>query len=412
MNQLCITALTSLLLASTSLSKVYFEERFDYTEGSKDWLKKWSIPSKFGQKADGNPIELGNWEVTKGAFWADEKINRGLQTKENMHFYAATSKLATPFNNKDKTLVFQFTVKHEQILDCGGGYLKLLANDIDVDSFNGDSPYYLMFGPDVCGNTRRIHCILSYKGKNYLIKKEIAPITDKLTHLYTFVLKPDQSYEILVDNASMAAGTLFEDWDILPPQKIADPEAKKPEDWVEEEFIIDAEDKKPADWDSIPEFIEDEEATKPEEWDDDIDGKWSPPMILNPEYRGEWSPRNIKNPEYKGVWSAPLIDNPEFKPDHKLYEMKNIGHIAFDLWQVTAGTIFDNILLTDDLQYAKKMAKEVWEDLKEKEKEEEDKHHQKIVKQAATEAENVDKSKMDPEILKKIEAEADEKEDL
>ncbi|KAL5158674.1 Non-specific phospholipase C1 [Glycine soja] len=34
------------------------------------------------------------------------------------------------FSNKDKTLVFQFSVKHEQKLDCGGGYMKLLSGDI------------------------------------------------------------------------------------------------------------------------------------------------------------------------------------------------------------------------------------------------------------------------------------------
>ncbi|KAG5116936.1 hypothetical protein JHK84_043049 [Glycine max] len=35
------------------------------------------------------------------------------------------------FSNKDKTLVFQFSVKDEQKLDCGGGYMKLLSDDVD-----------------------------------------------------------------------------------------------------------------------------------------------------------------------------------------------------------------------------------------------------------------------------------------
>ncbi|KHN44697.1 Calreticulin [Glycine soja] len=35
------------------------------------------------------------------------------------------------FSNMDKTLVFQFSVKHEQKLDCGGGYMKLLSSDVD-----------------------------------------------------------------------------------------------------------------------------------------------------------------------------------------------------------------------------------------------------------------------------------------
>ncbi len=405
MHRLSLASIATLLL--TASAKVYFEERFDYPELSDAWTKKWKLPANFGKNAEGNPVELGKFEINKGAFWADEKINRGFKTTESMRFYAATSKLDSVFNNKDKTLVFQFSVKHEQILECGGGYLKLLPNDTEVDSFNGESPYYLMFGPDVCGNIRRVHCIISYKGKNYLIKKQIDPPTDKLTHLYTFVFKPDQSYEILIDNVSVAAGTLFDDWDFLPPQKIEDPKAKKPEDWVDAEFIIDPEDKKPENWDTISEFIEDPNASKPEDWDDEFDGKWSPPMVPNPDFKGEWSPRNIKNPEYKGPWEAPLIDNPEFKPDYKIYEFKTIGYVAFDLWQVTAGTIFDNILLTDDLQYAKKFAKETWETLKDKEKDEEQKHHDEVLKKAAAEAE---KNTVDPEILKQVEAE--EKEEL
>lgn len=35
----------------------------------------------------------------------------------------------------------------------------------------------------------------------------------------------------------------------LPPKKIKDPEAKKPEDWDERATIPDPDDKKPEDWD-------------------------------------------------------------------------------------------------------------------------------------------------------------------
>lgn len=410
---LSISTLTALLISSTAVfGKVYFEERFDYPEGSDAWTKKWKLPINFGKNGEGKPIELGKFEISKGVFFADEKINRGLKTTENMHFYAATSKVASTFNNKDKTLVFQFSVKHEQILDCGGGYIKLLPADTEVDGFNGESPYYLMFGPDICGNNRIVHAIISYKGKNYLIKKNVTPPADKLTHMYTFVLKPDQTYEILIDGASVAAGTLFEDWDFLPAEKIKDESVSKPADWCDEEFIVDPEDKKPADWDSIPEFVVDTDATKPEEWDDAFDGEWTAPMVPNAEFKGEWSPRNIKNPAWKGEWTAPLIANPDFKPDYKIYEMKNIGYVAFDLWQVTAGTIFDNILLTDDAAYAKKMAKEVWEDLKEKETELEKKHHDEVLQKAAAQADKKPKQGLDEDILKEVESEEMEKEDL
>lgn len=399
-----------LLSCSTVLSKVYLEERFDYPEGSNDWQKKWIQPTNFGKNSDGEPIELGKFEISKGVFYADEKINTGLKTVDNLHFFAASSKTSQVFNNKDKTMVLQFSVKNEQLLDCGGGYIKLLSADTDVKSLNGETPYYLMFGPDVCGSTRRVHCIITYKGKHHLIKKEINPPADKLTHLYTFVLKPDQTYEILIDQKSVASGSLFEDWDFLPPQQITDPNSKKPETWVDDEFIVDPEDKKPQGWDDIPEFIQDPDATKPDEWDDEFDGAWSAPMIPNPDYKGEWAPKNIKNPEYKGPWVAAKIDNPEFKPDHHIYEMKSIGYVAFDLWQVTAGTIFDNILLTDDIEYANKVGKETWAELKEKETEEEKKHHDEVLKKAAAEAQETTKH-LDEGILEEIKKE-EEKEEL
>ena len=64
----------------------------------------------------------------------------GIQTSEDYRFYAISAEFPE-FSNKDKTLVFQFSVKHEQKLDCGGGYMKLLSGDVDQKKFGGDTPY-------------------------------------------------------------------------------------------------------------------------------------------------------------------------------------------------------------------------------------------------------------------------------
>lgn len=48
----------------------------------------------------------------------------GMQTSENAKFYARTASF-DQVSNEGKTLVVQFTVKHEQKMDCGGGYLKV-----------------------------------------------------------------------------------------------------------------------------------------------------------------------------------------------------------------------------------------------------------------------------------------------
>jgi calreticulin len=85
-----------------------------------------------------------------------------------------------------------------------------------------------MFGPDICGTqTKKLHVIIQYKGQNYPIKKVVPCETDQLTHAYTLVIRPDASYSILVDNRERESGSLYTDWDILPPRKIKATKAKK-----------------------------------------------------------------------------------------------------------------------------------------------------------------------------------------
>ena len=224
-------------------------------------------------------------------------------------------------------------------------------------------------GPDICGfGTRKTHVILPYKGKNHLIKKDIKAETDQLTHVYTLRLMPNNTYSVLVDLEQVAEGSLEEDWDMLPPKTIKDPNAKKPEDWDEREKIPDPEDVKPAGYDDIPATLPDPDAKKPDDWDDEDDGEWEPPTIPNPDFKGEWKQKQIDNPKYKGKWVAPDVPNPEYKADDKLYLIKDVKYVGFELWQVKAGSIFDNIIVTDSIAEAKKFAEETWKSVKDAEK--------------------------------------------
>lgn len=87
-----------------------------------------------------------------------------------------------------------------------------------------------------------------------------------------------------------------------------------------------------------------------------MDGEWEPPQIDNPDFKGEWKPKQIDNPAYKGQWKHPEIDNPEYTPDSEIYLREEVCTVGLDLWQVKAGSIFDNILFTDDPEYAKTAA--------------------------------------------------------
>lgn len=334
-------------LIALSTATVHFKETF-----SGDWEKRW-VPSTF-KEAEGTQ---GKWEVSAGKFYGDAEADKGLQTSQDARFYQISAEFPE-FSNKGKDLIVQFSVKHEQKIDCGGGYLKILPKEgVDQKTFNGDTPYNIMFGPDICGtSTKKTHLIFNYKGKNHLIKKEIKAESDEFTHLYTLILTPDNKYKVEIDGTEVASGSLAEDWDMLPPKEIKDPKASKPADWVDEKQIADPTDKKPEGWDDIPKEIADPAATKPEDWDDELDGEWERPLIANPEYKGEWTPKMIDNPAYKGEWVHPLIANPDYYEDSNLYLYESNKFVGFEIWQVKAGTIFDNILITDDLAEARSFA--------------------------------------------------------
>merc|ERR1711998_23879 len=184
----------------------------------------------------------------------------------------------------------------------------------------------------------------------------------------------DNSVLVEVDQEKLYEGSIKDDWEVLKPKIINDPEDKKPSDWVDSSMGDDPESKKPDDWVEEKRIV-DSEAKKPDDWDDEEDGEWEAPMKDNPEFKGEWMGKRITNPAYKGIWEAKKIANPEYEDDDKVYSYDDFGFLGFDLWQVKGGTIFDNVIVTDEVAEADKFAK-MWKELSEVEnaaKKEEDK---------------------------------------
>merc|ERR1712054_723509 len=231
-------------------------------------------------------------------------------------------------------LIIQYQAKYEKDVECGGGYLKIGPKMDDQTKFGDPTVYNIMFWPDKCGYTKRTHLIFNYKGKNVLKKSDLAykQENEGTSHLYRLILKPDNTVRVEIDEEKIYEGSIKEDWEVLKPKEISDPEDKKPDDW-----------------------------------DDDEDGEWEAPMKDNPAYKGEWSVKRISNPAYKGFWEAKKIANPEYEDDDSVYKFADFGFIGSDLWQVKGGTIFDNIIICDDKAEADAFAAK-WKALSEVEK--------------------------------------------
>ncbi|TPX68508.1 hypothetical protein SpCBS45565_g03077 [Spizellomyces sp. 'palustris'] len=320
----CLLALASLFLVPALVGgEIYFKETFD----DDSWKEKWVQST--------HDSSYGAFNVSTGAFYADAMANRALQTTQDARYYAITAPFDKEFNNKNKTLVIQYTVKFENGANCAGGYLKILPPGINVLGFNGET------------------------GENHLVNVDMYPAADQLTHLYTLILHPNQTYEVLVDNEEEHSGSLLEDFNFLPPKKINDPKVSRPENWDDRETLPDPDDFMPSDWEDEPEEIPDPNDAAPDDWDEEEYGEWYQSLIPNPAWKGEWKPRQIPNPAFNGTWVHPEIDNAAYFFDNEIYAYKS-AYVAFELWQVTAGSLFDDLIITDSVEEARKFAEETF----------------------------------------------------
>nr|XP_013001958.1 calreticulin-3 isoform X2 [Cavia porcellus]XP_013001959.1 calreticulin-3 isoform X2 [Cavia porcellus] len=245
-------------------------------------------------------------------------------------------------------------------MDCGGGYVKLFPADLDPRTLNSQSPYYIMFGPDICGfDFKKVHVILQFKNEYHANKKTIKCKVDGFTHLYTLILRPDLTYEVKIDGQSTELGSIEHDWHLTSLRKTAamvvaaaadtdQGRARTAQDW--KKHFLDA------------------RANKPSDWNSELDRDWPGPMLQKPPYQDGLKPEGI-NPD---IWLHEKMSSTSYLAQYDLSEFENIGAIGLELWQVRSGTIFDNFLLTDDEAYAENFGKATWGQTKGPEKEMDD----------------------------------------
>ncbi|KAI9745209.1 MAG: hypothetical protein M1818_001487 [Claussenomyces sp. TS43310] len=388
--------------------KADFVEQF-----TDDWESRWK-PSHAKKDMKGSDKDeewayVGEWAVEVPHVYKGMEADKGLVVKNAAAHHAISAKFPKKIDNKGKTLVVQYEVKLQKGLECGGAYMKLLRDNkaLHQEEFSNTSPYVIMFGPDKCGSTNKVHFIINHKNpktseyeEKHLTSPPAARIV-KTSELYTLIVHPNNTFAIKLNGEQVKEGSLLEDFSpaFNPPKEIDDSKDTKPDTWVDEARVPDPEAVKPGDWDeeepfeivdeeaTLPEdwlvdeplTIPDPEAQKPEDWDDEEDGDWIPPTVPNPKCEdasgcGPWEKPTIKNPAYKGKWTAPYIDNPAYKGVWAPRKIKNpdyfedktpanlepMGAIGFEIWTMQSDILFDNIYIGHSIEDAEKFAQETF----------------------------------------------------
>jgi calnexin len=371
-----------------------------------DWGSRWAVT----HAAD----YLGSWSVSRAldkdveGVENDRMLVVGDQARKHGISYAFDAQQRARVSELlagDGKLWIQYQVRFQNGLECGGAYAKFIRcgkadEPFDVTAFDASTPYTVMFGPDKCGHDDKLHFIVNYRdkksgefGERHLTPRPNLPI-DPLTHLYALhVDVAENAFSVSIDGEHVVGGSFYDDH-FEPPflklRQIDDPSDAKPDDWVDEALIDDPGAVKPDGWDedapptidapddempdewleNEPDMIVDPDAAKPADWDDEIDGDWEAPLIPNPlcfevgcgpwqpmqvpnlDYRGPWTPPKIDNPEFVGEWRARQIDNPEFVDDKHVAQLAPFCGVGFELWTMTDGIAFDDILVTGSQEEA------------------------------------------------------------
>jgi len=355
-------------------------------------LKRWVVTKHFRN--------TGKWAVEQSYPLQSRKGERAIVAKTKEKTHSISTVFPSPIYTPNETIVIQYEARAQFLYVCASMKLKVFVDPrFDPADMNNDTARILEFGPERCYNHNQTVLNMFSGDVKHTLKDKIPVPVDEIVHLYTLVLRPNNTFEVLIDMKSMYNGSFIESFvpAFIEPELINDPNDIKPNNWVDEMFIIDESAVKPDDWDenepkTIPDpkkkripfgwlvdeqtMIPDPNAKKPEEWNEGHLGEWKAPMIKNPKCMraigcGPYQPPEIPNPKYKGKWTKPLINNPRFIGQWKPKQINNpkylgpqlpfsippIIGIGFDIWGAHHDIMITNVLISNNESIIKRWNK-------------------------------------------------------
>jgi calnexin len=345
----------------------------------------------------------GTWKAEVLFQLHGRKGEKGLAMNTKGQSHAISNRfrhaVAVPEN---AAFVIQYEARGQFLFTCTDAYMKLFTDPaFDPTALDNGTVPFIEFGPERCGpfNQSRLNVFTAGpdgKAVNHSLKNPHWIPIDEVTHLYTLIIRPDGTFETLIDNRSSRNGTWIDDF--TPPifelPTIDDPTDVKPDGWDDRVLIRDPDARKPADWDddapfqipdprkrtpppgwlvNEPKMIPDASAKKPANWDEDTMGEWKARNVPNPKcYKapgcGEYKPPNVRNKKAHGKWRAPWVPNANYKGQWKPRQIPNPNYrgqdakfvippivaIGFAGWTEHRDFAFTNILISTNETEVKK----------------------------------------------------------
>lgn len=303
-----------------------FLEQFEDLGEKGKWQLRWISSSSMTK--DGQSYS-DSWKIASATTSLGSKNDLGLLLRDQKQHFAISTATEMPFKfKKEGPIVVQYEVKRECPLECSGAYVKLIAGskEFDPEFFNDETPAAIIFGPDNCGSSKdeiilHLSQLNQMTGKTETWRLKTPPRTigdTSLSTLYTLIIGVENSIRILVNMTPVFEGSLEADFELVDPKSTVAED--RPAWWDDREYIPDPT--------AVPALGEDETT-------------WKAPLIKNPKYQGAW--------KRSAVTQYPIRD-----------QLLPVAGVGFELWSVEGGVLFDNILVTQDLDLYQKFTEATW----------------------------------------------------
>lgn len=222
-------------------------------------------------------ISQGKWAVEEAE--KGFKSGKGLVVKSSLQRLAISALFRKVLDNTNKDLIVQYArclsisypnllvryeIKFQEREECGGSYLKLLAErtpPFKQSEFSDQSEYIIMFGPDVCGPRSKVswfiyasianvmqmflivckeHHMAKQLEEKHFVYTSVQGKSDSFTHLYTLHIQTNNDVKIYIDQKLVSEGNLLNSFDppLNPLKNIYDPEDIRPENWDDRELYV------------------------------------------------------------------------------------------------------------------------------------------------------------------------------
>ncbi|ODM92122.1 Calreticulin [Orchesella cincta] len=188
--------------------RIIVDEQFSH----RNWTSEW-IPAK----NIGNGTKVYNKFSRVSARKSNHsRPNYGLITNNKGGEFYLIAKTFPPFNNKNETLVIQFSVQFQSKAHCQLAFLRLYDCQFSTDDFGTHTPYVMQVGPQICGTTRvsRLSAEFQEPGRSSIraVDKDVEPVNNTSVNMYALALEADGTYHVIMNANATQNGTLKDEF--------------------------------------------------------------------------------------------------------------------------------------------------------------------------------------------------------